>query len=269
MFEHSQTGKTDSVLNKPLQKRVFITTRPEGRSDELNELLRSAGASLVEFPMIEIVAYSENPKLKSQLKLIKRTDWLIFTSANGVRHFFLALKKNGLKINPTNKVRFAVIGEKTAQALDENGFDADIVANKSSAREFGEKLKEIIPENNRVTLVLGNLASTELEDKLFGKVKIDRIDIYKTIIPEKTDESVWDMIRNDKYDQLIFTSPSGIQNFILLSGGQLDTSLLRIVCIGETTAAFARESGIIPSEIAHSPSAEGIFKSIVNLYNHS
>jgi uroporphyrinogen-III synthase len=41
-------------MNRPLQNKLFISTRPAGTSDELKRLLNETGATLLEFPLIEI-----------------------------------------------------------------------------------------------------------------------------------------------------------------------------------------------------------------------
>jgi uroporphyrinogen-III synthase len=64
---------------------------------------------------------------------------------------------------------------------------------------------------------------------------------------------------------VIFTSPSGIQNFLKIwpkSGGQT----IRMACIGPTTANAAVKNGFQPLVVAQNSSATGIFESILNFY---
>jgi uroporphyrinogen-III synthase len=67
------------------------------------------------------------------------------------------------------------------------------------------------------------------------------------------------------YDMLIFTSPSGIQNFIKLFP-ELNIQNIRMACIGETTASVAREKGFRPLVVAQNSSTSGMVESILNYY---
>lgn len=256
-------------MDSLLQHKIFISTRPKGQSEELSRLLSGSGAELIEFPMIETEPVSFDHNLSIQLDILDMADWLVFTSANGVRHFFGLLDKSGKQNKLPEKIKYAVIGKKTAQVLSGLGHEANFVALKSTSNEFGQLLSKKIKTNNRVVVVLGNLASHELEIILSKKAEVTRMEVYRTIMPVMVDESILFRIVEEHYDQLIFTSPSGIKNFLLTAGGRLKTETLKVICIGETTAAFARESGIFPSAVADSPTADGIYKSILNLYNQS
>jgi uroporphyrinogen-III synthase len=64
---------------------------------------------------------------------------------------------------------------------------------------------------------------------------------------------------------LIFTSPSGIQNFLKLFS-ELKIQKIRMACIGDTTANAAREKGFHPLVVAQNSSSAGISESILNYY---
>jgi len=57
---------------------------------------------------------------------------------------------------------------------------------------------------------------------------------------------------------IIFTSPSGIQNFMHIAG-DIRPEKLRLACIGTVTAKAADNFGIRPIVVADTPSEEGIF----------
>jgi uroporphyrinogen-III synthase len=74
-----------------------------------------------------------------------------------------------------------------------------------------------------------------------------------------------EQIENVKYDMIIFTSPSGIHNFLKLFPNQKKINI-RMACIGETTASAAREKGFYPLVVAQNSSSAGIVESILNYY---
>ena len=256
-------------MSSPLQHKIFISTRPKGQSEELKQLLSASGADLLEFPMIEILPVIPDNKLTDQLNTLAAAQWLIFTSANGVRYFFTLLETSGKKNLLPENIKCAAIGKKTARVLSDIGYNVDVVAKKSNTYDLGNLLIKKISAGSRVIVVVGSLASGELENKLAEKAEVIRMEVYRTLLPEMVNESLLSQIVEDRYDQLIFTSPSAIKNFLQTAGDRINAGALRIICIGETTAAFARKSGIFPSALAESPSADGIYKSILNLYNNS
>ena len=64
---------------------------------------------------------------------------------------------------------------------------------------------------------------------------------------------------------LIFTSPSGVKNFLKLVA-KIQPEKIRMACIGETTSKTALENNIIPKVVAKNSSAAGLFESILNCY---
>jgi uroporphyrinogen-III synthase len=92
-----------------------------------------------------------------------------------------------------------------------------------------------------------------------------RIDIYRAEMPGNIDKNITKQIENEKYDMLIFTSPSGIENFLKIFFG-LSVQNIRLACIGETTANAARKKGMFPLVVAQNSSSAGIVESILNYY---
>jgi uroporphyrinogen-III synthase len=81
-------------MTLPLKKKIFISTRPESQHDELTKLLTAAGASIIRWPLIEIRRAFLSIQEKQQLIDLHQFQWIIFTSPNGVRHFFGCLKEH-------------------------------------------------------------------------------------------------------------------------------------------------------------------------------
>ena len=71
-----------------LQDKLFISTRPKDSSEELTRTLTSLGATVIEFPLIEIKAAPISEKEKQYFSVLNNFQWIVFTSPNGVRHFF-------------------------------------------------------------------------------------------------------------------------------------------------------------------------------------
>ncbi len=255
-------------MTRPLQNKLFISTRPAGASDELKRLLNEERATLLEFPLIEIKAAPLSSEEKKPFSHLEQFQWMVLTSPNGVRYFFKILQEITGNQKLPDTLQIAVIGEKTRIALKEFGYTAAFENPGSTAEDFSEPFARHISTADvkpKLILPLGNLARTVIQDHLKENANCTRIDIYRTEPPEKVDKTIAGRIENEKYEMLIFTSPSGIQNFLKLFPNQKNKNI-RMACIGETTANAARENGFHPLAVAQNSSASGLVESIVNHY---
>jgi uroporphyrinogen-III synthase len=255
-------------MDRPLKNKLFISTRPAGRSDEMKNLFESAGAELLEMPLIKIKPISISVEEINLLEKIEQFDWLIMTSANGVQFFFETFNKISEKQKLSAHLKIAVIGNKTQKKLEEYGYSPDFVNPGNTAEDFSEAfLKYLQKEKNQpeILLALGKLARTVIQDALTDIATCTRIDFYTTVLPDTVDQNIMNQIKEDRYEMLIFTSPSGIKNFLKISGLQTPEKL-RVACIGEITARTAKENNIGPLVVAEKATAKGLVDSIMNYY---
>ena len=256
-------------MDRPLKNKLFISTRPAGRSDEMKRLFENAGAELLEMPLIKIEPLPVSAEEISLLKYIEQFDWLILTSTNGVFYFFEELNNISAKKKLPGHLKIAVIGDKTQKKLEEYGYSPDFVNPGNMAEDFSEAfLKHLQKEKTQpnILLALGELARTVIQNQLKEIANCTRINFYTTVIPEKVDPNILKRIEEDRYEMLIFTSPSGIKNFLKITRTK-QLNKLRVACIGDTTARTARENKIEPLVVAQKASAKGLIDSIINYYN--
>lgn len=258
-------------MSKLLINKLFISTRPKGQSDELLQLFSEAGAKMVELPLIHIQPLRLSENEKKVLKNLHDFEWLILTSPNGVRYFFENLKESTGTRNLPETVQIAVIGNKTEKILNEFGFKAAFVNPGNTAEDFSEAFSQKLRNENKkinILLALGQLAGIVIQNSLKDIAMIKRIDLYETVIPGSIDEKILKRIKNDHYEMIIFTSPSGIHNFVKTAGAKYMKNL-RAACIGKTTARVIEEHGIEPLVVARKASAKGLVESIIEYYKQN
>ena len=78
--QHSATGPS-----RPLLGVCVMVTRPAGASDPLAERLRALGADVIVQPAIRISPPVDWRPVDEALARLDEYDWLVFSSANGVR----------------------------------------------------------------------------------------------------------------------------------------------------------------------------------------
>ncbi len=253
-----------------LQDKIFISTRPQGESGELRQLFTKAGASVVEMPLVTIQRISLSETEKQYFKQLHLFHWLIFTSTNGVRCFFENLTEiQGNHILPQS-LQVAVIGKKTEKVLQNFGYNAAFTNPGSTGEDFGKFfIQKIQTENTKpnILLALGNIARNVIQHQLNKFATCTRLNLYETKSPESLDKKTMQLILCDKYDMLLFTSPSGVRNFMKLAG-DIQPEKIRVACIGETTAKAAIENHISPVVVANKSTVAGLFESVFNYYKN-
>src|SRR5688572_32457698 len=83
------------ILSLPLAGRTVVVTRALAQADEFVSELEKYGARVIVCPTIEIRELESYERLDEAIEHLYGYDWLIFTSVNGVDHFFRRLEATG------------------------------------------------------------------------------------------------------------------------------------------------------------------------------
>jgi uroporphyrinogen-III synthase len=258
-----------TLKSLPLEGRRILNTRTYEQAGVLSSQLSALGAIPVEFPTIQIVAPGDWESLDNALKRLCESDWydwLVFTSANGVRICFERLISLGYHVKSIGEVRIAAIGPATAIALEKYGAKVDLVpaqyiaeATASTLIEDARKRGEPL-EGKRVLLARAAEARDVLiHDLQRVGVEVDVVAAYRTIGIDKANERGQMILRQlaaQELDIVTFTSSSTVRNFMQWLM-EYDTSLTntflrnvvdcarpKIACIGPITSQAARECGL-------------------------
>ena len=115
----------------------YVTGVIDSDTNRLEEMLEKNGADVVrvETGKIEPIECSLD-----FLKDANVNDYIVFTSANGVKAFFWNLLNNGYDLRVIYRFRFAVIGEKTKETLKNFGIIADLVAKAQNGKDLAKLL---------------------------------------------------------------------------------------------------------------------------------
>lgn len=229
-------------MSGPLLGKTVLVTRGKEQAKAFSEKLRKAGATPIEIPLILISPSSHREEIERCVRQLPNYDWLIFTSANGVRFFFPFVKKE----TPLPKV--AVVGKKTAAALKTYGVSPAAIPSEFVAEGMIEALKPLVKPRDRVLLVKGNLARPVLRDALINMgADVTDLIVYETLMNESGKEQLLYLLRERKLDVITFTSSSTVQSFIRMMEKEDIASLLSgcvIACIGPITKETAEKAGL-------------------------
>jgi uroporphyrinogen III methyltransferase/synthase len=206
----------------PLEKTRILVTRPARQSSEFKELLEQQGATVVEMPALEIRPPSSWQWLDSALADIKKFDWLILTSANGVEYFFARLREIGKDSRALAGVKIAVVGQKTASSLTKQGLRADFIP----ADFVADAMVAHFPEDLKGKKILFPRVETGGRDLLvkelgFSGALVEEVPAYESGCPEKIDSAAWEALAQGKIDLVTFASSKTVRNFYDLVEQQL------------------------------------------------
>lgn len=241
--------------SKPLQGLRILITRPKEQSRLLAEEIVRLGGTPLEFPTIRVEPIQKNGRLEMVGATLNRYDWIVFTSANGVRYFL-----NGTAMKKTNHTdvspRIAVIGPATARAVEQSGLKVSFTPSKYLTDRLARELPEV--ERKRILLVRAEGTNAKMKSILTKRgARVEEVHPYKvtTSKPSKLPED---------YDAILFTSPSTVSSFIEISHTSHAKGLGRIVCcIGPVTANAAEARGFRVDVVAEEHSTKGLLSALV------
>ena len=251
---------------RPLFGKRVLITRTREQASRLRSLLEEDGAEVVELPTLEIVE-GASPQLMSRVVEALaggEYGWVIFTSANGVRHFFHYLHAAGHDTRAFRNTQVAVVGPGTAEALAEFGIRADTVPQEAIGENIADELQGKELTRRRVLVPRAEGARPDLIRWLRAQgAEVEEIPLYSSELPRNPDESVMARIRNGDIDVFTFASSSAVRNLMKMLGG--DTRGLAsatIACIGPLTAETARRSGLPVHVVAAEHNIPGMMQAL-------
>ncbi len=163
--------------------KIIINTRPLGSTDVIGNALRKLGANVLSMPLIEIIPIEISQKQILDITKTNTYQWLVFTSKNAVDILFNQLRVPSSSASLPFKT--AVFGKRTAMALREKGFKPDLAILQNTSADLLVELFPVLHSNEKVLLVLGDLAPNLLEDRLKSKANTNTVSTTSPMSPKK------------------------------------------------------------------------------------
>jgi uroporphyrinogen-III synthase len=250
----------------PLRSKRILVTRAQDQAETLLEKIRALGGEPVPFPTIDFSPLADFHELDSALTRASSFDWIVFTSANGVRHVVERLKQLGqvpqsiIKGSGARSPKLAAIGPATSRSLAELGLPVDFVPTKF----LGEQIAAELPVDRGASALLlrADIASDVMARGLAARgVVVTDVDAYRTILPVAPDVDL------SAIDAITFTSSSTVRNFLEMLDGKLEgLDAETVFCIGPVTAGTAHESGLGVDAVAAEHTVDGLISTMLKYY---
>lgn len=210
-------AKTEWFEGRPLFGKRIVVTRAREQAGQLTRMLADNGADVIELPFIEVTTDFDEKRLTEVFAGIAVYEWVIFTSANGVKNFFDLFYRAYDDIRCLGPMRIAAVGAATAREIEKHKLKVDLVPQKANARALADELIENEGmESVQVLVVTGNQNRAELVQRLEteGRAIVDTLPLYKTSKTDLTKDPAAARYREEGADAVLFTSSSTVKSFV-------------------------------------------------------
>ena len=251
-----------------LSGKTVLVTRPREQAAELRSLLEERGAAVLVQPSIEILPPETWADVDAALQSVERRDfdWVLFSSANGVR-FFLE------RIAAERRARFfadaqtsvAAVGPGTAAALRDYGVSVDLVPPK----EFNAEGLVAALRDAETSLVGKRLLSVrasrgrDILSKEAAKLgaTVREVVAYRSVDVEEPDAAILDALRSNRIDFGTVASSATAKALARLFGAAITQT--RWVALSPLTADALRSVGVEPATVAEESTLQSLVDAVV------
>ncbi|MFP4168856.1 MAG: uroporphyrinogen-III C-methyltransferase [Desulfonatronovibrionaceae bacterium] len=251
----------------PLLGRRVVVTRARQQASGLVRRLEDLGACCLEFPTISIRPLEDYFAVDEAITGLDMYDWLVFTSVNGVTHFWERLRRANLDARALGYCRVAAIGPATADALRDRGVHPDFVPDKYVAESVVSGLLDLGVKGSSVLIPRAKEAREVLPRELErAGARVSVLPVYETTLAESGDPSA--LLGNGDVGYVTFTSSSTVRNFFSLIPKETVREWVEnglcLACIGPVTADTLREFGFEPQVIAREYTIPGLVDALIS-----
>ena len=226
--------------DKPLSGKRVLVTATKNMAKDLSGRITELGGEAVDFSLVRTTPIV-NFLVKSAVDDIESYTWAVFTSKNGVDIFFNYIKETHMDIRRLVNIKFAVIGDGTAKALESHGIFSDFVPTSYSSADLAKSLIPTLKKQDKLILLRAEEASRELTDALdTAEIAYTDVSLYKTSYDMRKAEELNRVL--PLVDYITFCSSSAVKAFDAMVEDK-DSLKARVVCIGPVTEKTAKKLG--------------------------
>jgi uroporphyrinogen III methyltransferase/synthase len=253
----------------PLFGRRVAITRTRDQNSELRDKLEALGAEVLELPLIRVTKHVDKDCLLEIFTELGSYDWIVFTSANGVRFFFEMFFKAFEDVRALGGLRFACVGAATAREIAALRIKVECAPTTATGESLADALIATGSlDSAKVIVVTGNLNRDTLVKKLEteGRAIVDRLPLYQTERTDLAADPVAGDFRTRGADAILFASSSAAASFASQAAAlqpTKDATRPLAGSIGPQTTETMKENGITVDFTAKQPSLDALVAATV------
>jgi len=254
---------------KPLFGKRILITRAKEQAKVFSEMLTDLGGNPIEIPTIKITDPDSFANIDAAIERLEKGpgyDWIIFTSANGVRYFIRRMKTLNKDIRILAGAKIATIGPATAKAVKKLLLHIDLTPKEFVAEGLIAEFEKLGAREKRFLIPRALVARDVLPESLrtMGG-EVDVAEVYQTVLDTQAAQRIKEMLAEKSIDVATFTSPSTINSFARLLGDEFKALMdgVLIAAIGPVTADAVRSLGLNVDILAEEYTIPGLVDAIL------
>ena len=255
----------DWFEHRPLFGRSVVVTRPEADAARSAATLEALGAEVLLAPTVEIRALDDLAEVDQAIANMNRYDWLAFTSANGVRHFFDRLAALGRDARALGSTKIACIGPATSEALRSYRLVPDLQPSDHRSEGLASDLAEHV-RGRRVLVARADRGRDVLVHALREVADVDLLTVYRNVDAESLPAQVVERIADGSIDWITVTSSAIVRRLhglLPVEARRRVGTRVRLASLSPITSSTARELGWVVAAEAEEITWEGLVRAIV------
>lgn len=252
--------------DRPLFGKVIGITRPEDQADDAAHRAFELGALPVLLPMIEIAPPDDWSAVDAVLDRLDEFDWIVWTSANGVRGLLDRLWQTGGDIRRLSGARLACIGPATAKVLEQYRLRADVVPNEFRAEALAAALAPEV-SGQKVLWARASRGRDVLPQILTeAGANLEQVVVYQNRDVAAFPVAELAQLERGDLDWIGLSSPSiarSLAKLISPAARQWIGTRTKLASISPVTTAAATEAGLPIAAEATTYTWEGLFQAMI------
>lgn len=258
--------KLDWFEKLPLFGRKIVITRAADQAAEFSERLRALGADAVELPVIALEPPADPAPLDRAIENLPSYDWLIFTSANGVRFFMDRLDQSPYDLRSL-KARICAIGPATRKAIEDLHLKVDLMPEEYVAESLIKAFSSEELAGKKILLPRAAVARDVIPVELAKLgAQIDVVEAYRNVVPPNAAARAHEIFSAPKKpDWITFTSSSTVKNLLAIAGREALEGV-RLASIGPVTSSTLCAHGLKIDAEAKQFTIDGLIEAILAAY---
>lgn len=252
---------------RPLFGQRILLTRAEDQSQDLADQLAELGADVLIQPAIRITDPPDWQPVDEALAKVDQFDWVVFSSANGVRYFLDRLLQTGGDMRRLGRGRLAAIGPGTAAQLAQYHLRADLVPEEFRAEALAEALLQALgprAADSRVLLVRASRGRPVLAEMLQAAgVSVHQVVAYTSTDLTEPAPAIAQALADGRIHWVTVTSSSIARSLVRMFGPNLRKA--KLASISPLTSAVLGELGYPPAVEAKQYTLPGLIEAILQV----
>jgi len=232
--------------NSPLAGKRILITRAVQQIAETAALIEAKEASAIAFPCLEHQGLKDS--ILQGSRHAKDYSDIAFTSVNGIQAVFE--NNSNFVTDAFQDKRIAVVGKRTAAALEKHGMQADIIPKSASQQGLIESYqKHGLPQS--LLFFRAEKGSDELLEYLQEQgIKTCLIKAYQSTCPDDDNSKVLTMLEKNSIDACLLGSSRTAEHYLQRIGNLELANRPILVAISQQVADAADKLGLKVQVIA-------------------